>query len=221
MHGRSCRNPLRQRCAGPGQCHDPAQRYQGTGANLNETVLTPANVNPAQFGKLYSITLDGQSYTQPLYVSNLAFSGGVTHNVVFVATMNKSVYALDADNAGAQLQKLGVDPSDLLIEGRSLNTWQNAQYTAALLRAHPAEQLFLVTSGFHLRRSELYFKRLGLQGQPVRADHVDAMLGLIPVAYNFELADLAVHEYIGVVRYFVYERMGWNAGAEGGRAGSG
>jgi uncharacterized SAM-binding protein YcdF (DUF218 family) len=126
----------------------------------------------------------------------------------------------EASVYGAQLQKLGADPSDLLIEGRSLNTWQNAQYTAALLRAHPAEQLFLVTSGFHLRRSELYFKRLGLQGQPVRADHVDAIFGLIPIAYNFELADLAVHEYIGVVRYFVYERMGWNAAAESDRAGS-
>ena len=67
----------------------------------------------------------------------------------------------EASVYGARLQKLGVDPTDLLIEGRSLNTWQNAQYTAALLRSHPAEQIFLVTSGFHLRRSELYFKRLG------------------------------------------------------------
>jgi hypothetical protein len=83
---------------------------QRTGANLSETVLTPTNVNPAQFGKLYSVTLDGQSYTQPLYVSNLAFPGGVTHNVVFVATMNNSVYALDADNAGAQLWKTNFGP---------------------------------------------------------------------------------------------------------------
>jgi uncharacterized SAM-binding protein YcdF (DUF218 family) len=129
--------------------------------------------------------------------------------------------ASEASVYGAQLQKLGVDPTDLLIEGRSLNTWQNAQYSAALLRSHPAEQVFLVTSGFHLRRSELYFKRLGVRGQPVRADYVDPMLSVIPVAYNFELADLAVHEYIGVARYFVYERMGWNARAEGGRAGGG
>jgi hypothetical protein len=31
-----------------------------TGANLNETLLTPANVNSGQFGKLYSVALDGQ-----------------------------------------------------------------------------------------------------------------------------------------------------------------
>jgi uncharacterized SAM-binding protein YcdF (DUF218 family) len=129
--------------------------------------------------------------------------------------------ASEASVYGAQLQKLGVDPADLLIEGRSLNTWQNAQYTAALLRAHSADQLFLVTSGFHLRRSELYFRRLGVPSKPVPADHVDAMPGIIPVAYNFELADLALHEYIGVLRYYVYERMGWNARAEGGRVASG
>src|SRR6201996_6205255 len=65
-----------------------------TGANLNETTLTPVNVNSSQFGKLYSVALDGQIYTQPLYVSNLAIPNQGTHNVVFVATMNNSVYAL-------------------------------------------------------------------------------------------------------------------------------
>ena len=72
-----------------------------TGANLNETVLTPANVTPSQFGKLFAVKTDGQIYAQPLYVSNLYIAGG-THNVVFVATMNNSVYALDADT-GARL----------------------------------------------------------------------------------------------------------------------
>jgi hypothetical protein len=74
-----------------------------TGANLSETILTPANVNSAQFGKLYNVPLDGQVYTQPLYVPNVAIAGQGTHNVVYVATMNNSVYALDADNAGATL----------------------------------------------------------------------------------------------------------------------
>jgi Bacterial Ig-like domain (group 3)/MBG domain (YGX type) len=67
-----------------------------TSANLNETILTPANVNATNFGKLFTVPVDGEPYAQPLYVANLAIAGG-THNVVFVATMLNSVYAIEAD----------------------------------------------------------------------------------------------------------------------------
>src|SRR5438876_1871895 len=52
-----------------------------TGANLAETILTPFNVNSNAFGKLFTDSVDGQVYAQPLYVENLSISGG-THNVV-------------------------------------------------------------------------------------------------------------------------------------------
>ena len=47
-----------------------------TGANLQETTLTPANVNATNFGKLFTFHTDGEIYAQPLYVSNLAIAGG-------------------------------------------------------------------------------------------------------------------------------------------------
>ena len=42
-----------------------------TGANTSETILSPANVNPGNFGLMFVDNVDGQVYAQPLYVANL------------------------------------------------------------------------------------------------------------------------------------------------------
>ena len=78
-----------------------------TGENTQETILTLTNVNSTNFGKLFSQTLDGYSYGQPLYVSNVAIPNQGVHNVVYITTMNDSVYAFDADsNSGGNSQPL-------------------------------------------------------------------------------------------------------------------
>jgi hypothetical protein len=66
------------------------------GTNNQEYLLTTSNVNPSSFGKLFSCTVDGAVYAQPLWFPNVNIGGG-THNVIVVATMRDSVYVFDAD----------------------------------------------------------------------------------------------------------------------------
>src|ERR1700686_1940389 len=68
-----------------------------TGQNLQETLLNTSTVNVANFGKLFSLPVDGNIYVQPLYVPNLTIAGEL-RNVVYVGTANNSVYAFDADS---------------------------------------------------------------------------------------------------------------------------
>ena len=78
--------------------HDDNSR---TGSVTTETTLTPATVGSPSFGKVGSVKVDGQVYGEPLYVQSLKMSDGKVHSVIFVATENDSVYAIDATNPKA------------------------------------------------------------------------------------------------------------------------
>jgi hypothetical protein len=78
---------------------------QRTGQNLNETALTPANVNSTKFGKLGEFPVDGRVDAQPLYLSQVSI-GGQKKNVLYVATEHDSVYAFDADSVSGTTSTL-------------------------------------------------------------------------------------------------------------------
>jgi hypothetical protein len=73
-----------------------------TGVNLRETLLTPANVNQTRFGMLFKRVVDDQLYTQPLVVTDVEVAGG-TRDLLYVTTVNNSVYAFDANDSEASL----------------------------------------------------------------------------------------------------------------------
>jgi uncharacterized SAM-binding protein YcdF (DUF218 family) len=116
----------------------------------------------------------------------------------------------EAVSYAALLRRLGVPDADLLLETRSNSTWQNAQFSRPLLLAYAPRRVLLVTSGIHLRRSLLYFAHFALRPEPVRGDYVRAVPSWLPLAWNVALCDAALHEYVGIARYYVYNAMGWN-----------
>ena len=88
-----------------------------SGQNLTETVLTPANVKSASFGKLRTLAADGLVDAAPLVVTQLTIGGAVHDKVVYVATEHDTVYAYDADTGGTPLAQVsllgsGEVPSD-------------------------------------------------------------------------------------------------------------
>jgi PQQ enzyme repeat len=87
-----------------------------TGQNLNETILTPANVKSSSFGKLFVIPTDGKVDAQPLYLPNVNTPSHGRHNILYVASEHGTVYGLDADTGSVlwQISTLlaGEKPSD-------------------------------------------------------------------------------------------------------------
>ena len=68
-----------------------------TGWNNSEALLTTTNVRAQSFEKLFTLKVDDQVYAQPLIVGGLMMDT-VIHNIAYIATVNNSVYAFDADN---------------------------------------------------------------------------------------------------------------------------
>ncbi|GGF79508.1 hypothetical protein GCM10010912_25630 [Paenibacillus albidus] len=125
----------------------------------------------------------------------ILFSGGQ----VFTDSGN------EADIAKRQLTGLGIPANDILAENKSLNTEQNAVYTAALLEEHGYTRPVLVTSGFHMARALTQFDKAGLSPQPYPTDYIASRPSrlyagkLTPSAGALSNTSLALKEYLGLL----------------------
>ncbi len=91
------------------------------------------------------------------------------------------------------------------IESRSENTWENAQFSAPILRAAGVHRVYLVTHAWHMRRSLYAFSRAGIDAvpAPVRLDPwpTRRVLDFIPRASAWQRSYFALHEWIGLFAY--------------------
>jgi uncharacterized SAM-binding protein YcdF (DUF218 family) len=110
----------------------------------------------------------------------------------------------------ATLLSIGIDTADIVLEPHSMNTYKNAEFTSPMLKLGHFDQVVLVTSGIHMKRALLYFSHFNIKPIPMPADYIAPLTSVIPLAYNFLITDYAIHEFIGIARFHIYNYMGWN-----------
>jgi uncharacterized SAM-binding protein YcdF (DUF218 family) len=96
----------------------------------------------------------------------------------------------------------GVPAENIVIEGQSRNTWENVRNIKEIIGDEP---FFLVTSAYHMKRSIKEFEKVGAQPIPAPMDFKRkgqyTIYNYIPSSLNLRNADLAIHEYFGIIFY--------------------
>jgi uncharacterized SAM-binding protein YcdF (DUF218 family) len=114
---------------------------------------------------------------------------------------------IGADAAKSLLADLGIEgPDRLLLERKSLNTWQNAVYTKALVNPKPGERWLLVTSAAHMPRAMGVFRQAGFPVEPWPVDYRtagpgDALRLFDAPSEGLRRLEAAVREWIGLLAY--------------------
>jgi uncharacterized SAM-binding protein YcdF (DUF218 family) len=111
------------------------------------------------------------------------------------------------------LLQAGVPDSAILLEDKSRNTYENAQFTSQLLSKHTDfKKLLLVTSAFHMRRSKACFTKAGVMVNIYPADFYthdrtwDLDKLLLPQEVVLHHWQKLLHEMAGFV---VYKLVGY------------
>jgi uncharacterized SAM-binding protein YcdF (DUF218 family) len=113
--------------------------------------------------------------------------------------------------------QLGLATAQVLIEPNSRNTYENARFSARLLRAHDYQRVLLITSAAHMRRAVAAFHKQGIfpDTYPVdfEANDVITLFSFIPSARSLSRTTDAIHELVGLVMYrlqgYIYTSRGF------------
>jgi uncharacterized SAM-binding protein YcdF (DUF218 family) len=117
--------------------------------------------------------------------------------------------ATEADTYLPYLLREEVPRADVIVENRSLTTYENARNVAAILPDGYYGSLMLVTSAYQMPRALLNFHRFGMQPLPLVSNTRHARRGVLPRRENFFDAEIALHELIGIAQFHVYRQIGW------------
>jgi len=114
---------------------------------------------------------------------------------------------LEAEEIKKHLINNKIPEKDIWIESTSRNTYENAYNSAIILKEKGIDNILLITSAIHMRRSLFCFKKANLEPTPFSTDftfrtrdlHLDYML--TPSMEGFEKWQDLIHEWIGYTIY--------------------
>ncbi len=126
----------------------------------------------------------------------------------------------EARSMATILELMGIPRDVMILESRSLNTYENAVYTKEILNQKNIKQILLVTSATHMPRSLAIFKKQGINAIPAPTDFMisernlienqfsteSRILSYIPDTESLDRTTQALKEYIGT---FIYRLRGW------------
>ena len=107
-------------------------------------------------------------------------------------------------------KKMGVPDSDIIKEDQSMNTYQNAKYSSQILNKITSSSVYLVTSGFHMKRSVALFQTFGLKPIPKASDFIDTEITVFPNSYNAAFTFVMLKEVVGIWQVQLYNSLGMN-----------
>jgi len=136
--------------------------------------------------------------------ARLVYSGG-SGNLI-------SNDAREADYVAALFESLGIAKARLILDRRSRNTQENAEFSKALVAPKPGERWLLVTSAFHMPRSIGLFRKAGFAVEPYPVDwrvgnRADLLNFRTVAADGLSSVDTGVREWIGLAAYRVTGRI--------------
>lgn len=194
---------------------------------------------PAEIPNAEVIVVLGGGTEAPSYPRRFVEINGAGDRVLFAARLYKQGKAphlllsggyiswlsqrgsTPAEEMADLMQLIGIPDEALWLQPRSQNTYEDALYSAEILRAKGIRKIILVTSAQHMPRSVALFEHQGFEVIPAPTDYTvtesnwqdlwqpnlaSQIINLLPTADNLGLTTSSLKEYLGIL---IYHLQGW------------
>ncbi|MGB9152887.1 MAG: YdcF family protein [Alphaproteobacteria bacterium] len=167
-----------------------------------KTAVTEARGMPTALDSMrrYEMVLDmSRRYPD----AKLVFSGGS-------ADVYPHGETLDSEIAREIMNDIGVPTDKMIFEKTSRNTYENAVFSADIVRPEPSQKWLLVTSAWHMTRAMGCFRKAGWNVYAAPTGYFTTgkytwhtRLGFVEQMYSLTFA---MHEYMGLAAYWLMGR---------------